>query len=64
MPPPDEIHMVAAALFQSHGPKARQIVVDRMIEAIRAFDMRTAHYWDDVGKAVDDLSQKKGPAAR
>ncbi len=38
-----------------HGRRARQIIVDEIVKAIRDADMDTAKTWDRIGQEVDAL---------
>lgn len=49
----DQIH-TAIDLVSIHGRRARQIVVDEILAAIRNHDMVTAKEWNDIGRAVDE----------
>lgn len=48
------IAYTAEALIGVHGSKARQAVVDKIVEAVRNHDIDTAHLWDEIGRAVDE----------
>lgn len=43
----------AEALVVAHGCRARQLVVDRMVAALRRHDLDAAKRWDRVGVIVD-----------
>ena len=45
----------ARDLVSMHGRRARQVVVDEIVQAIRDSDMESAKAWDRVGQAVDKL---------
>lgn len=45
-------HM-AIDLVSIYGRRARHIVADHILEAVRNHDMDTARYWNDIGCAVD-----------
>ena len=47
------VESLACELVSIHGRRARQQVVDQMVEAIRNHDLTAAHFWDAVGGAVD-----------
>lgn len=55
----------AEALVVAHGIGARQLVVDRMVAALRQHDLDTAKRWDRVGAIVDQrLAAGAGRMAR
>lgn len=45
----------ARDLVSMHGRRARQVVVDEIVTAIRDSDMEKAKAWDRVGQVVDKL---------
>lgn len=45
----------AEYLVHSMGDKARQYVVDQIVDAIRGHDMPLAHVWEQVGQCVDNI---------
>lgn len=45
----------ARDLLSMHGRRARQIIVDEIVKAIRDADMDTAKTWDRIGQEVDAL---------
>ncbi len=47
--------LAARDLVSMHGRRARQVVVDEIVRAIRDSDMDTAKAWDRVGTEVDKL---------
>jgi hypothetical protein len=60
MPERDPATRVAHATYNAHKLKARQYVVDRMVEAIKAHDMPNAYFWESVGQIVDTLIERDG----
>lgn len=46
-------HQRASEIVQTYGVRARQAVVDLIVEAIRDCDMDAAHMWDRVGDIID-----------
>lgn len=49
----DQIH-TAIDLVSIHGRRARQIVVDEILAAVRNHDIVAAKEWDEIGRAVDE----------
>ena len=45
----------AATLVDENGHKAQQIVVDEIVRAIKASDIKAAKRWDVIGREVDRL---------
>jgi hypothetical protein len=60
MPERDPATRVAHATYNAHELRARQYVVDRMVEAIKAHDMPNAYFWESVGQIVDTLIEREG----
>lgn len=48
----------AIDLVSVHGRRARQVVADHILEAVRNHDMPTAKQWNAVGCAVDERLDK------
>lgn len=52
----------AQKLVEANGWKARQLVTDRIAEAIRMGDLTGAKDWDEIGREVDlALGQRSDP---
>lgn len=49
----NDVQQTARALVARHGVGARQLIVDRIIDAIRSHDLISAKRWDAVGQLVD-----------
>lgn len=45
----------AELLLENHGPKARQVVVDLIVRAVKQHDLETAKRLEAVGQRVDEL---------
>lgn len=43
----------AKGLLRTYGDRAKQIVLDRMLQAIREFDMAAARLWERVAVIID-----------
>jgi hypothetical protein len=55
MPAPKySVDDTATALVASHGPGARQKVLDQIITCIREHDISGAKAWEEVGRKVDE----------
>jgi hypothetical protein len=48
----------AIDLVSLHGRRARQVVADHILEAVRNHDMVAAKQWNAVGRAVDERLDK------
>ena len=48
----------AIDLVSIHGRRARQIVADHILAAVRNHDMFTAKQWNEIGCAVDERLDK------
>lgn len=48
----------AIDLVSLHGRRARQVVADHILEAVRNHDMPTAKQWNAIGCAVDERLDK------
>lgn len=44
---------IAIDLVSTYGRRARQLVADHILEAVRNHDMATAKQWNEIGGAVD-----------
>ncbi|GLJ00178.1 hypothetical protein [Sphingobium sp. BS19] len=43
----------AIDLVSLHGRRAKQVVADHILEAVRNHDIATAKQWSEIGTAVD-----------
>lgn len=50
----------ALDLVSTHGRRARQIVADHILDAVRNHDMFTAKQWNEIGCAVDERLDRAG----
>ena len=57
---PENQNPVHAAidLVSTHGRRARQVVADHILSAVRNHDMFTAKQWNEIGRAVDERLDK------
>jgi hypothetical protein len=48
-------NLEAELLLEKHGSKARQVVVDKIVSAVKQHDLDAAKRWEAVGQRVDEL---------
>lgn len=51
----NDLERVAAEVLAKYGARAGQHIVDQIILAVRAHDLREAHRWDKIGVIVERL---------
>lgn len=52
----------ASSLVSEHGVRARQVITDKIVAAIRSGDLSKAKWWGEVGVAADGLLYERARA--
>lgn len=52
----------ASSLVGEHDWRARQVITDKIVAAIRSGDLENAKWWGEVGVAADDLLHERARA--